>query len=72
MKNEQLLQYLAPIGPETIHSKALSEHQLGTSNWFTEGPLQQFLNISDKQGAILWLKGKCKLMQRPDSISHFI
>ncbi|KAF5566576.1 NACHT nucleoside triphosphatase [Fusarium napiforme] len=58
VKHKQLLQYLAPIGPETIHSKALSEHQLGTSNWSTEGPLQQFLNISDKQGAILWLKGK--------------
>ncbi|KAF5972525.1 zinc finger C2H2-like [Fusarium coicis] len=62
VKHEQLLQHLAPIGPETIHSKALSEHQLETSSWFTEGPLQQFLNISDKQGAILRLKGKCSFI----------
>ncbi|KAH7175304.1 hypothetical protein EDB81DRAFT_750857 [Dactylonectria macrodidyma] len=58
MKQTTLLQHLAPIGPDTTHSKALSNHQPGTPNWFTTGPLQRFFDSDGKCGAILWLKGK--------------
>jgi hypothetical protein len=58
-EREDLLQWLAPVGPKAAHSKACAVHHHGTSDWFLQGPLKQFLESRPGKGAILWLKGKC-------------
>ncbi|KAH8900669.1 hypothetical protein GQ53DRAFT_815531 [Thozetella sp. PMI_491] len=62
-----ILHQLAPIRPEQAHTKALSDHQPGTSAWFLQGPLRQFFSNNQSHGAILWVKGKCKLSKRVSS-----
>jgi len=57
--NEDLLRWLAPVGPEEDHLRACKARQPGTGMWFIKGPLSNWLRDSSSQSTMLCLRGKC-------------
>jgi hypothetical protein len=57
--NEDLLRWLAPVGPEEDHLRACKARQPGTGLWFIKGPLFDWLRNSSSQSTMLCLRGKC-------------
>jgi hypothetical protein len=63
--HEDIMQWLAPIGPEEEHIRASRLRVPGTGQWFVDGPLYQWLGeseghplLKDKIHPILWVTGK--------------
>src|SRR5436305_14481626 len=59
--NEDLLGWLAPVGPEEDHLRVCKARQPGTGLWFINGPLFNWLRSPSGQSTMLCLRGKCML-----------
>ncbi|KAI9706851.1 MAG: hypothetical protein M1820_004630 [Bogoriella megaspora] len=51
-----MVKWLSPVNPKTLHTKAYSNWQNGTGLWFTKGYFEDWFSSEDS--SILWLRGK--------------
>ncbi|KAJ5446410.1 NACHT nucleoside triphosphatase [Penicillium cf. griseofulvum] len=56
LANRELLQWIAPVNPESSHLRASKRHRDGTGRWFVDGHLKTFLD-QDKN-RVFFLVGK--------------
>ncbi|EKV20000.1 Ankyrin repeat-containing domain [Penicillium digitatum] len=54
--NRELLQWIAPVNPESSHLRASKRHKIGTGRWFVDGHLKTFLNQDENRAFFLWGK----------------
>jgi hypothetical protein len=63
MANRDLLQWMAPVSPESSHLRASKRYRVRTGQWFLSGYLLDFLqkeeNFSPEGNRALFLLGKC-------------
>lgn len=61
--NRELLQWVAPVSPESAHLRASKRYQMKTGRWFLSGHLMEFLKTEDspllEENRALFLLGKC-------------
>ncbi|KAJ5791665.1 uncharacterized protein N7518_008676 [Penicillium psychrosexuale] len=51
--NRELLQWIAPVNPESSHLRASKRHRNGTGRWFVDGYLKTFLNQEENRSFFL-------------------
>ncbi|CAI7603055.1 unnamed protein product [Penicillium bialowiezense] len=60
--NRELLQWVAPVSPESAHLRASKRYQMKTGRWFLSGHLMEFLKTEDspllEENRALFLLGK--------------
>lgn len=61
--NRELLQWIAPVNPESSHLRASKRHRNGTGRWFVDGYLKMFLNQEENRS--FFLLGKCMYPSQP-------
>ncbi|KGO76430.1 hypothetical protein PITC_073120 [Penicillium italicum] len=72
--NRELLQWIAPVSPESSHLRASKRHRNGTGRWFVDGHLKKFLDQDENRAFFLWGKsgtGKSTLFaQATDELTY--
>ncbi|CAG8003460.1 unnamed protein product [Penicillium salamii] len=62
MANRELLQWMAPVSPESAHLRASKRYRMKTGNWFLSGHLMEFLKTEEnpllEDNRALFLLGK--------------
>ncbi|CAG8039235.1 unnamed protein product [Penicillium olsonii] len=65
MANKELLQWMAPVSPETAHLRVSKRYRMRTGDWFLSGHLMEFLKTEEnpllEENRALFLLGKYKL-----------
>lgn len=57
--NEDLCQWLAPVGPANDHLRASKNWEIATGRWFIDGDLKNWVQDNDDPQTVLFLRGKC-------------
>ncbi|OQE39061.1 hypothetical protein PENCOP_c007G09037 [Penicillium coprophilum] len=53
LANRELLQWIAPVNPESSHLRASKRHRNGTGRWFVDGHLKTFLDQDERRAFFL-------------------
>ncbi|KAL8860992.1 MAG: hypothetical protein Q9178_002505 [Gyalolechia marmorata] len=57
-ERDALVNWLAPVGPESTHLTAYKAHHSDTGGWFRNGALKTLIDCPENNSAVLWLEGK--------------
>lgn len=64
--NRIIIQWIAPVSPESSHLRASKRLRIGTGRWFIDGHLKRFLDQDEDR--FLFLFGKCMCSTKPTKL----